>query len=299
MSEYTRVAMRLFHPVTDTINPYFTNLNVDLKKARIKMSAPEYLARGILLSFLIFVIELPLLSFIFSLLPQFSNISLPFSSNFFFGFITALTVSFFLTAIFFFAYVSYPNILIKNRAKNIDNVLPFASLYLSTIASSKLPLFKVFQIFSKFAASGDLAEEIGRIQIEIKLFGIDINTAIEKAIERTPSKSLKELLYGILSTSRSGGDTAVYLKEKSRSFMQEYRRKLYEFSHQLTVFIEVYLTAIVLGAIFFVVLTAILSGISGGGANAIFLQFFLIFIFLPMVSAIFIFFVKSTSPGAE
>lgn len=289
MSDYIRIAMRLFHPVTDTINPYFTNLNLDLKKARIKMSAPEYLAGGILLSFLILVIELPLLSFIFALL----------FSNFLFGFITAMTVSFFLTAIFFFAYISYPNILIKNRARNIDNVLPFASLHLSTIAGSKLPLFKVFQIFSKFAASGDLAEELGRIQTEIKLFGIDINTAIEKAIERTPSKSLKELLYGILSTSRSGGDVAIFLKEKSLSFMQEYRRKLFEFSHQLTVFIEVYLTAIVLGAIFFVILTAILSGISGGGGNAILLQFFLIFIFLPMVSAVFIFFVKSTSPGGE
>jgi len=289
MSNYTKVAMRLFHPITDTIDPYFTNLNLDLKRARIKMTATEYLAGGILLSFLIFVIELPLLSFIFALVFR----------NFLFGFITSVTVSFFLTAIFFFAYISYPNILMKNRARNIETVLPFASLHLSTIASSKLPLFKVFQIFAKFAASGDLAEEIGRIQTEIKLFGIDINTALEKAIERTPSKSLKELLYGILSTSRSGGDVSIYLKEKSRSLMLEYRRRLFEFSNSLTVFVEVYLTAIILGAIFFVVLTAILSGISGGGGNAIFLQFFLIFIFLPMVSAMFIFFVKSTSPGGE
>jgi len=288
MVSYIRFAMVLFHPITNAMSPYFSNLNNDLKKAKIKMSAPEYLSGGILLSLLIFVIELPLLSFIFSLL-----------WGFLFGFMTSLTVSFFLTAIFFFAYVSYPNVVIRNRANNIESVLPFASLHLSTIASSKLPLFKVFQIFSKFAAKGDLSEEVGRIQTDIMLFGIDINTALEKAIERTPSKSLKELLYGILSTSRSGGDVTVYLREKSRSLMQEYRRKLYEYSNSLTIYVEVYLTAIVLGAIFFVVLTAIFSGISGGATNALLLQFFLIFVFLPMISAVFIFFVKSTSPGGE
>jgi len=289
MSEYIKIAMRMFSPVIDTISPYFTNLNLDLKRAKIKMSAQEYLAGGILLSFLIFIIEIPLLSFIFALAFQ----------NFLFGFITSMTVSFFLTAIFFFVYISYPNVIIRNRAKNIDVVLPFASLQMATVASSKLPLYKVFQIFSKFASSGDLAEELGRIQTEMKLFGIDINTALEKAIERTPSKSLKELLYGILSTSRSGGDVSVYLREKSKSFMAEYRRKLFEYSHQLTIFIEVYLTAIVLGAIFFVILTSILAGISGGGSNSIFIQFFMIFLFLPMVSAIFVLFVKSTSPGSE
>lgn len=288
MSEYVKIAMRMFSPAIDTINPYFTNLNLDLKKAKIKMSSQEYIAGGILLSFLIFVIEVPLLSFIFALI-----------WGFLFGFITSMTVSFFLTAIFFFIYMSYPNVIIRSRAKNIDAVLPFASLQMATVASSKLPLYKVFQIFSKFASSGDLAEELGRVQTEMKLFGIDINTAIEKAIERTPSKSLKELLYGILSTSKSGGDVSVYLKEKSKSFMAEYRRKLFEYSHQLSIFIEVYLTAIVLGAIFFVILTSILAGISGAASGTIFIQFFMIFLFLPMISAIFVLFIKSTSPGGE
>jgi len=289
MSGYVRIAMKFFHPMTDAMAPYFSNLKPELKRAGIKTSVQEYIAGGIFVSFLIFLIELPLLSFIFALL----------FSNFLFGFITSFTLSFFLTTIFFLSYVNYPKVLIRNRAKNIDDILPLASLHLSTIASSKLPLHKVFEIFSKFAAKGELAEEMGKIQSEIKLFGIDVNTALEKAIERTPSKSLKELLYGILSTNRSGGDLGIYITEKAKSFMSEYRRKLYEFSHQLTIFIEVYLTAIVLGAIFFVVLTSILSGIGGGGSNIIFLQFFLIFVFLPMVSAVFILLIKSITPGGE
>lgn len=159
MSEYVKVAMRIFNPATNAMMPYFSNLKPDLRRAKIRMSIQEYLASGIFLSFLIFVIEVPLLSFIFAI--GFGN---PL-----FGFITSFTISFFLTIIFFLSYVNYPKVLIKNREKNIENVLPFASLHLSTIASSKLPLHKVFEIFSKYATSGDLADEIAGIRNDIKL----------------------------------------------------------------------------------------------------------------------------------
>lgn len=287
VSEYLRISMRMFSPLTDFMTDYFPNLKSDLKKAKFKMSTQEYLSGGILLSFLVFIVELPLLSFVFGLLFQ----------NFLFGFLTSITMSFFLLAILFLSYANYPKAIIQQRAGNIDKALPFASLYLATIASSKLPLTKIFEVFSKFAEYGELSDEFNQIQNEISIFGIDSNTALERAIERTSSKNLKELLYGILSINRSGGDLSVYLKEKSASFFGDYTRRLYDFSHQLGVYIEIYLTSIVLGAIFFVILTAILAGISGAGSNIVFLQFFLIFLFLPLIAAVFIFLIKSASPG--
>lgn len=287
MSDYLQLSMRLFGPLTDFMSPYFPNLKTDLKKARFKMSADEYLSGGILISAITFSVELPLLSFIFGLLFR----------NFLFGFLTSVTMSFFVLAILFISYVNYPKAIIKQRASNIDKTLPFASLYLATIASSKIPLAKMFELFSKFGHYGELSDEFNQIQSEISLFGLDANTAIQRAIDRTPSKNLKELLYGILATSTSGGNLSEYLNDKSKSFFAEYRRKLYEFSRQLTVYIEIYLTAIVLGAIFFVILTAILAGISGTASNIIFLQFFLIFLFLPAIASTFIFLIKNSTPG--
>jgi len=289
MSEYLRISMQMFGSLTDFMTPYFPNLKLDLKKAKFKMSTQEYLSGGLLLSFLVFIIELPLLSFVFGLLFQ----------NFLFGFFTSITMSFFLLSILFLSYANYPKAIIRQRAHQIDKSLPFASLYIATIASSKLPLAKVFEIFSKFGQYGELSEELNQIQNEISIFGMDSNTALERAIERTPSKNLKELLYGILSINRSGGDLSVYLKEKSKSFFADYTRSLADFSHQLTIYIEIYLTSIVLGAIFFVILTAILAGIAGAGSNIIFLQFFLIFLFLPLLAGVFIFLIKSAAPGGK
>ena len=57
------------------------------------------------------------------------------------------------------------------------------------------------------------------INNDTKLFGLDIITALERAVERSPSKNFSELLYGLLSTIRAGGDMNIYLKQKSINFM--------------------------------------------------------------------------------
>ena len=215
-----------------------------------------------------------------------------------FSFISAFTVSIFLTILFFLAFINYPKVIVSERAKKIDTILPFASLYLATISSTKLSLAKVFNLFSKFSNFGEITNQFKSLTNDMEIFGMDVNTSLERAIERTPSKNLKEILYGILSVNKSGGDLDVYLKEKAKTYIGEYRRKLYEFSHQLSLYIEVYLTSIVLGAIFFTVLTSIISSISTSNtSNIVVLQFILIVVFLPLISAAFIILIKSISPG--
>lgn len=280
--------MRLFSQVGDAIAPYFTDLKGEMKKIRFRMTVQEYFSIAIFTSLLIFIFELPLLSFIFSLLLQ----------DIFFSFISAFTVSIFLTILFFLAFINYPKVMVKERSKKIDSILPFAAIYLSTISSTKLPLSKVCSLFSKFSNFGEITNQFKSISNDLEVFGMDINTSLERAVERTPSKNLKEILYGILSVTRSGGDLDVYLKEKAKTHIAEYRRKLYEFSHQLSLYIEVYLTSIVLGAIFFTILTAIISSISASNVtNIVVLQFLLIVVFLPLISAAFIILIKSIIPG--
>ena len=58
------------------------------------------------------------------------------------------------------------------------------------------------------------------------------------------------------------------------------------------------LTALILGTIFFIILTSVMSGFTGAVAeDLIYMQFFLIFFFVPLISAAFIILIKSASPG--
>lgn len=289
MGSYTKMAMRFFYSTSKSILPYVEYLKIELKKSRMKISIYEYLSIALFTSLLIFLIELPVFSIVIYL----------FISNILLSFLISLTISSALSVFFFFVFLNYPKSVIHEKSKHLDNILPFAALYLSTIAGSKLPLYRILEIFSKFGKYGEISGEVNSMISDIKIFGMDINTAIERAIERTPSKSFKELLWGILSINKTGGDLYLFLNEKGKTYIDEYRRKLFEFSHQLTIFVEIYLTAIVLGAIFFTILTAIISSLSGVGGNIILLQFFLIFVFLPLISAAFIIIVKSMTPGSD
>ncbi|MEM5852765.1 MAG: type II secretion system F family protein [Candidatus Aenigmatarchaeota archaeon] len=286
---FFKISFKFFYPIADLLLPYFSELKSDLKKAGIKLSTHEFIAKGIFLNILIFVIGLPVLSVILAF----------FLKSFLFGFLSSITTCLFILSVFFIIYMNYPKLVMNQKAKRIDEKIFFATIHLSTITSSKIPLNKVFEIFSKFTGYGELTEEISKIDNDIRIFGLDVNTALERAVERSPSKKLKELLWGILSTSISGGDVEVYLKEKARNFMSEYRTKLKDFSHQLGIYLEIYITAVVLGAIFFLILTSIVSGITGVSQQLLSLQFFIIFIFLPLISGIFTYMIKTATPGGD
>jgi flagellar protein FlaJ len=234
------------------------------------------------------MVEMPLFAFIFSLL-QLGPI---------FSIFMAITVSLSICLIFFLLFLNYPKFIISGKAKSIDTSLPFAGIYLSTIASSGLPPHKIFEIFSKFDEYGEISKEAKNIVNDMKGLGLNINESLRKAIERTPSKKLKELFWSMLSVMRSGGSITSMLKSKSQAFLNDYRRKLKEFARSLSIYLEIYLTTLVLGAIFFTILTSLMSGIGGvTQTNIILIQFFLIFIFIPLVSAAFIILIKAASPG--
>ena len=289
MGFFSNLAFRLFSPLSETLAYYLVDLRSDLKKSRLRISVQEYLNGILMTTFLFFLISMPILSLLFAYI----------FVEFLFAFITAFTLSTVFSVIVFTFSINYPKLLMQGRAKEIDNSLPFAALYISTVASSRLPLHKTLEIFSKFSNYGEITKEIGELVNDMKSFGLDLNTAIERQMERTPSKKFTELLWGILSVMRVGADVSVYLKERSNSFMAEYRRKIAEFSRTLTLYIELYLTSIVLGTIFFTILTAIIAGIGGAQTNVIFLQFMLIFIFLPVISIVFILLIKSSTPSGE
>jgi len=290
MFSFEKMAMRYLDKYIEPHLEFFTELKKDLKQSGMGKTLEEYLSTSILICIFLFIFELPLFSLIFSLM----------NLGFLFSFFMAITTSILICAFFFVLFINYPKFIIRDKARSIERTLPFAGIYLSTIASSQLPPHKIFEIFSKFKEYGEVTKEARRIVADMKMFGLNIYDSLEKSVDRTPSKELRDLLWSTLSTLKAGGDLSVYLNEQSKSFLDEYKRKLVEFAHSLSIYLEIYLTALVLGTIFFIILTSVMSGFTGIVAeNVIFIQFFLIFMFIPLISVAFIILVKAASPGGE
>ncbi|MCK4714395.1 MAG: type II secretion system F family protein, partial [Candidatus Aenigmarchaeota archaeon] len=111
---------------------------------------------------------------------------------------------------------------------------------------------------------------------------------------RSPSASFADLLWGMVSVITTGGNLEEYLNAKTRSFMVQYRLSLNDFAKKVALYTEIYITLVMVGSLFFIVLTAIMSPI--GGMDILMLQSFVIFLVDPAVSVAFIVVLKGSSP---
>ena len=267
----------------------FRDLQVDLRKSMIRMGLVEYLSMAVVTAGIIFAIQTPLLSLIFTILTN--KVLLSILAGFFGGVLSAV-------AIFMLFYV-YPPTMVAERKKRIDDTLPFATLYLATMAGTGTPLVSMFRMLSKFKEYGEVSNEAKRIVDAVDITGAPITTALETIAERTPSDSFRELLWGIRSTIAVGGDLRSYLHERAVGLMQEYRRRLLSFTNQLVTFLEIYINAVIIGSLFFMVLTSILGAMGINPNTIVLIHVLLVFILLPMASAGFIILLKGIQPVTE
>ncbi len=267
----------------------FRDLQVDLRKSMIRMSLIEYLSVALVTSAIIFAIQTPLIALIFTILTN--KIMLSILTGFFGGILSAV-------AIFLLFYI-YPPTIVAERKKKIDDTLPFATLYLATMAGTGTPLVIMFRMLSKFREYGEVSREAKRIVDAVEITGAPITSALETVAERTPSDAFRELLWGIRSTVAVGGDLRSYLHERAVGLMQEYRRRLLSFTNQLVTYLEIYINGVIIGSLFFMVLTSILGTMGVSPSTIVLIHLLLIFILLPMASIGFIIMIKGIQPTTE
>jgi len=282
---YVYFSYRLFGDTAKAMKPYFLDIRDDLQRANINFTLEEYLSTAAFTVSLTFFLEAIFLAVIFGFL----RFSIPVSL------LLSITLSMTISGVVLFLFYTYPATLSKNRENKIKKILPFAVSYLATIASSRLPPIVLFKTLSSFREYGEVTEESKNITRDVEVFGMTFSAAVKKQAKRTPSRDFRELLWGINSILTSGGDMEFFLKQKGEELMGDYRRRIRKYSQDISLFVEIYLTLIITGSIFFIVLSSVISSISGG-LGTIVVQSFAIFVLLPLFSIGFILILKSISP---
>lgn len=284
MTTYSRFCYKLLGEYIKPFKKYFLDLKTDLHEAGIRFTLDEYLSMAVFTAGLVFVVENIALALIFGLLTG--------------NPISALLIGFTLSSAFaggiFFFFYTYPTVLKSKIADEIDKLLPFAVSYMSAIAAGKTQPLYIFKSIADFSEYGEVARAAKNIVRNVEMFGMNFSDAVKREALRTPSKNLKEVLWGINTTLASGGDLRTFLHEKADVLMNNYRREIRKYSQRLSFFIEIYLTLIIAGSIFFIVLTSIMAATSG--FQIVSIQSFVVFVFLPVISIIFLILVKTKSP---
>lgn len=288
-SRYTRVADRLVGNIATYVTEYFQDLSDDLILADMGYTLHEYLSVAIFTSFIVFFSATISISLIVGIMT--GSVSGIVS-----GLIMGLFVGVFIGVGSFMAFYVYPSVMVGQRRSNIDNNLPFATMYLSTIAGTGTPPAALFDLLGDFDEYGEVSEEARNISRDIYTFGAGTTEALRGAAERTPSEKFKELLWGINSILTTGGDLRAYLQEESEKFMSDYRRQLDEFTDTLSLLVEMYITLVIVGSVFLIIISTIMSALGGNPLLIISIQIFTVVFLLPLAAIMFILIVKGASP---
>ena len=285
MMGYVDISHRFFGGVSKHIKDYFSDIHEDLQKANITYTLEEYLSVALFTTSVTFLVESALFAFIFGLLSLHIVITI----------ILSVTLSLTISGILFFLFYSYPVTVAKSRGNKIKKILPFSVAYLATMSSSKLPPIVLFKTLSNFKEYGEVAKEAASIVQDVETLGMNFSTALKRQAKRTASPEFRELLWGINTVTSSGGDLTSYLEQKSDELMREYKRRIRKYAQDLSLFVEIYLTLVITGTIFFIVLSSVVSAISGD-ISTVLLQSFVVFVLIPLTSLGFILVIKSISP---
>ncbi len=277
-------AVKMFAELVRPYESYFEPLKQGIKKARMDYTLNEYLSCLLLFSLFAFIISILLLNIIIPLL-------LP--EELIFAYTLAIILSFVISGMTFAFGNYYPSMVSAGLAGKIDRALPFTASYMATSASSGMNPVGIFRVVAM--RGGAIGKEASKIYTNTTSLGMNLTDSIQNVAARSPSEKWADLLYSMASVIKTGGSMEAFLRSRTKSLMSMYRRMLQDYAKQVTFYTEIYITLVIVGSLFFIVLTAIMSPLMGSGV--LLLQTFLVFFMIPAVSAGFIVLLKGISPN--
>ncbi len=305
MNQYERFCFGLFGRRMKAKREKYIDLRNDLKSARIKSSFEVYASTALmtsLISGIIAALLLGMVTYLFRLpdmivyhgqVPE----SLLFLSGYslLLGTLIAAAVAFIvITGIVYLIFMFYPAIVAGNRKRNIDATLPYAINYITAMSSAGIPPAEIFRQLASSTMYGESAAEAWFVTREIDMFGHDLIEALRSAAMTTPSERMKEFLQGAIGSIGSGSDLTVYFRTKSDQYALENRQTQKLFLETLSLIAESYVTAMVAGPLFLIILQSIMS-VLGGESQPIFL-YVIIYLLIPFGSILFVILISSMTP---
>ena len=282
--DFVRRTYMSYGEIATSIAPNFRYVTDDLKKSGLRYTLEEYLSLAIFVSIIILAIEIPVVTLILS---------------FFTHVIIALFFSFIISAagamLIFFLFTTYPKAQVMSLSSNIDKGLPFAVSYMAAAASSDAPPISIFKAISKLDGYPEMRDQVMNVIRDVDALGMDLLSALKREAKRTPSDKLKELFMGIESILKSGGDLIIYLNGKSESLFNQYQMEIKSYADLLSLLTEIYITVMIIGPIFFAILSSIMA-MMGGGADILIGQALMSFVLIPIISFGFAFYIYVASP---
>ena len=305
MNSYERFCFNLLGKWVKTKRDNYLSLRNDLISARFKTPFEVYLSTAYVTSIvvgLVFALLIGIISWVLQLpalvkykgeVPDVIAALSPYSIVLGTIFITIFSLLVF-GGLTYLAFILYPGLEAGNRRRNIDASLPYAINYITSMSTAGITPAEVFRLLGSSPIYGQSAVEARYIARELDIFGRDLIDALRLVSASTPSRRMKEFLQGTMASVSSGGNITEYFRTKAEQYALENRQTQKLFLETLALVSESYVTAMVAGTLFLIILQSIMSVLSGD--NRPMFLYAVIYVMIPLGSIMFVIMISSMTP---
>lgn len=307
MNGFERVAFKLLGSYAGKKRDAYSQLRNDLVTARMKVPFEVYLSTAYLSSVIAGLVAAVLLGIVTYLLnipsmikyqgavPDFMLVISQYSLII--GTILAVVISLAVVGgITFLIFLIYPSMIAGNRRRNIDATLPYAINYITAMSTAGIPPAEIFRQLGSSPMYGESAVEARFVAMEIDLFGKDLIDALRLISATTPSLRMKEFLQGAMGCISAGSSLTEYFRTKAEQYSLENRQSQKLFLDTLGLISESYVTAMVAGPLFLIILQSIMTILSQSTQPM--MLYVIIYMIIPFGSLMFVILISSMTPEA-
>ena len=181
------------------------------------------------------------------------------------------------------------------RASNLEREMPFASAYISVMASGGIAPYTSFKRLSEVEMMPAMKSEAREIIKDVEIFGIDPLTAIERAAKKNPLDVYRDFLSGYASTVIIGGDIGHFLERKAEDIFKTRAMRVKAAAERLGMLLETFIIVMVLMSLCFYILFSV-DAIYSVGVSMYSGIILYTYVFTPMLSMVFIYLAHSMQP---
>ncbi|MEE8322515.1 MAG: type II secretion system F family protein, partial [Candidatus Bathyarchaeia archaeon] len=198
-------------------------------------------------------------------------------------------------------FLLYPLYRRGQQRKEIDANLVYTTGYMGVLSAGGISIERMFERViqvEQYPAIKNLAK---RFITNIKIFGLDVTSSLRDVTLCSPSEAFSKLLIGITNTVKTSGDLKGLLAFETTRFLHAKREQQKKTLGTLIALGEIYIAAMVMGPIVFIVMITILS-IMGNvtfGLTPVEQLNLLVFFGLPIISTLFIVILNGVIPEED
>ena len=283
------LSYRLLNNHVQFLYPRLDKLEKTLKQSRIPIPFEVYVCSMVFFSFIAGMIGLSI-GIAISILVNIQPVA--------FAFLLPIIAGAGMMQITFFILQMMPNINIKNRASKLIDELPHFIGYMATLATSGLSLEGIFKAIASEDTDEEIVKDAKFITRNIEVMGMDLVTAINDLIRRTPSGPYAELLEGAIITVQSGGDLKEYFIATGKVQLEEKKMALKKSTESLGVMAEMYTILLIVFPLLAVIMLSIMAIMSPSlaGFDLMTLMNLMTYVMVPFFGFLLLFMMDSMVP---